>query len=225
MGLVTLCCGCSLIFMERLPNTHRPGDPAHCTATKGFVAWDGVLIAADAISAIGTFVVATNAESEEVFDSTPYLVIGAMAGLSAIIHTISAAQGNSWADDCRQARADHDQANRQRVVVQKPLPAKPAQPTRKVVEGDKPVFCSISAPDVGICSLDEAYCNSEAERTGTPKCEQRNAASCFNATKTLDGSKLTFCAASIKDCEARRQNYAADPDYTVTGCGIYRLKQ
>lgn len=95
---------------------------------------------------------------------------------------------------------------------------------RKTVEGDKTLLCAISAPDVGQCFLDEAACSAEAAKVGVAQCEKRPAGSCFNATRTLEGTKATVCAVSIKDCEARRAQYAADPDYSTTACGIYRAK-
>jgi hypothetical protein len=95
---------------------------------------------------------------------------------------------------------------------------------RKEVFGDAPLFCAVTAPDVGLCFIDEQTCNAEKEKSGASSCEQRKAGACFNATKTLDKTKALICAASIKDCEARRNTYATDPDYTVTPCGIYRMK-
>lgn len=107
--------------------------------------------------------------------------------------------------------------------------AKPASANavneRKTVIGERPLLCAVTAPEVGACFLSEDACKAELEKSGAPSCEEKSAGSCFNATRTLDGTKLTVCAVSIKDCEARRQHYAGDPDYTVTGCGIYRAQK
>ena len=109
------------------------------------------------------------------------------------------------------------------AVTATAAPSKPDDKTeRKTVTGDKPLFCASTAPDVGLCFLDEGSCNTEKERAGVASCESRSAGSCFSATKTLDGTKLTVCAISIKDCEARRQKYTSDPDFSATPCGIYR---
>ena len=105
----------------------------------------------------------------------------------------------------------------------KPAAATPANPDeRKTVTGSKPLFCAPTAVDVGLCFLDEEACRQEVENNHAAGCEPRNAGSCFTTTKTLDHSKLTICAISIKDCEARRQTYTADADYTASACGVYR---
>ena len=95
---------------------------------------------------------------------------------------------------------------------------------RKTVHGDKPLFCAQTAEDVGLCFLDEAACKAEQQRACTAACAAKTAGSCFNTTKTLDGSRHTICALSISDCEKRRAEYEKNVDYTVTPCGIYRVE-
>jgi len=62
-----------------------------------------------------------------------------------------------------------------------------------------------------------------------------NATLCIDVkdTETLPNHLLSIrndacctppCAVSIKDCEDRPAAVAADPDYKVTPCGIYRVK-
>ncbi len=102
-----------------------------------------------------------------------------------------------------------------------------AQPVaaRQETYGQTPLFCAITAPDVGLCFYDEARCAAEKQKLGIASCELKNAGSCFEATKTLDHTIEIICAVSIKDCEMRRTTTAADPDYTVTAaCGIYRQR-
>lgn len=142
-----------------------------------------------------------------------YVMAGGNA-IFALLHLMSAASGSSWADECRTA---HDEGPPPIEVTQRPV-SPPAKDERKEVIGDKPLYCAVTAPDVGRCFLSEAACQGE-----TP-CEMRKAGSCFNATKILDGTKTTTCAVSIKDCETRREEIAANPDYKVTPCGIYRQR-
>jgi hypothetical protein len=97
-----------------------------------------------------------------------------------------------------------------------------AKDGRRTVEGDKPLLCAPSASEVGLCFLDAVACKAEADKVGVAQCEERSAGSCFTATRTLDETKTTTCAVSIKDCEARRETLSKDPDFTVTACGIYR---
>jgi hypothetical protein len=105
--------------------------------------------------------------------------------------------------------------------ARKTTKAKPDPNERKTVSGTKPLLCVVTAEDVGECWLDEAACAASAAGAS---CESRNAGSCFNATKTLDGTKKTVCAVSIKDCETRLAAFASNPDYSVTKCGIYRVQ-
>jgi len=107
--------------------------------------------------------------------------------------------------------------------VKRADPAKADKSGRKTVSGSNPLFCAVTAPEVGICYQDEPACAASLTEGAAP-CDRKVAGSCFTATKVLDESKSTTCAVSIKDCEARRTAVAADPDYKVTPCGIYRAK-
>lgn len=118
-----------------------------------------------------------------------------------------------------------DPASATTITVQAPPAAKPASADeRKVIIGSKPLYCAVTAPDVGACYQAEANCT-ESLAEGAAPCEAKPAGACFNATKVLDGSKSTTCAVSIKDCETRRTELAANPDYKVTACGIYRVEK
>lgn len=102
----------------------------------------------------------------------------------------------------------------------------PSQPReRKVAYGRTPLYCASTTPDVGECWLDQDSCVAAIAALGIPGCERKLSGSCFNATKQLDGTKSTVCAVSIKDCETRRETFAKNPDYKVTGCGIYRAEE
>ena len=104
-------------------------------------------------------------------------------------------------------------------------PKKTNPDERKTVFGDKPLHCLVTAEDVGECWLDAAACSNAGDSASgsASTCEMKTAGSCFNATKTLDGTKKTVCAVSIKDCETRRDAFVTNPDYSVTKCGIYRV--
>jgi hypothetical protein len=140
--------------------------------------------------------------------------------------------GGDWKDCATQpdARSETAKTIAQAIldvqVAARPVEAKPAASNeRKTIEGDQPLHCTVTAPDVGLCFLDAARCDTERTQSNTAACEERKAGSCFNATKTLDGTKATVCAVSIKDCETRRGAMAADADFSdVTPCGIYRMK-
>lgn len=85
---------------------------------------------------------------------------------------------------------------------------------RKIVTGDKPVFCNAD----GACVFDETKCEGS--------CERRESAACFSASRTLDDSRTTTCVVSVKDCEARRATAAKDADLTKiqAQCAVYRVK-
>ncbi|NVB79994.1 MAG: hypothetical protein HOV81_16480 [Kofleriaceae bacterium] len=94
---------------------------------------------------------------------------------------------------------------------------------REIKTGTKRLWCNITAPDVGECFLDDEKACAATVSEGAAPCEVRTAGSCFDVTKAIDGSAKTVCAASIKDCDARRKQLLGDPDYVVTSCGIYRV--
>ena len=99
--------------------------------------------------------------------------------------------------------------------------------------GDQPLFCSLlkSNAAIGACYQTEDECrhfrdfNPDTRDTKT-ECSPRTAAACFNATRVLDGKRLLFCQASVKDCESLRSERLNDPDFTAltTRCGIYRMR-
>jgi len=206
--------GCSLIFMERAPESHISGSPVHCTASKGFIAWDAVLAVANAATLIA--ILSSEIESKGA-------AVAGTGGL-ALGHLLSGFSGNGWANDCAEART----AERQVVVLPASQPRVIAKPERKVVEGDRPLFCAAESADVGLCFLSEGACAADvASRAAgaSQTCERRGAGACFTATRVLDETKSTTCAVSIKDCEARRTEKATDADLRVTPCGVYRVRQ
>jgi hypothetical protein len=222
MRTVALACllssGCSWVLMEKPPESPVRGQPIHCTASRGWAVVD----LAFAVSDVATAVWISELDTALNTDTNKPLVVG--LGFEALLHGLSALSGIDRADRCSTMR---DEYETQPVVV---VPvARPAavvnKDERKVVIGDRPLFCNITAEDVGLCFLQQEACDADMMSTGSGMCEQRNAGSCFNATKTLDGTKATVCAVSISDCEARLKTYAENPDYTVTKCGIYRVGQ
>ncbi len=122
-----LTTGCSAIFMERLPD--RPtGKEPRCTGTKGFVAWDGVLVVAHSISAL----LALKGASDYVdIDGDPnrsavksgfrYLAFG--NAVFALGHIVSGVKGSGWADACNKARDERDVERPPIVVVRPRAPA------------------------------------------------------------------------------------------------------
>jgi hypothetical protein len=209
--------GCSVIFMERVPTDHVRGETVHCTSTKGFAIWDAAMAGVAAVGAAAAFTVDVPEDSQ-----TTVYALGAIDVAAALGYLISASKGAEWSEQCITARDQADARQHEDMPQASQATAKPALDERKTVFGSRPLSCAVTAPDVGECFLDLAKCD-EAAATGTATCEQRDAGSCFNATKTLDGTKVTVCAVSIKDCEARRGAYAANPDYSATRCGIYRF--
>lgn len=223
--IVFLLSGCSWIFMEKPPETTRRGQPIHCTATKGFVAWDGLFVVVDALA-----IIANVASRQPMGTNTDTLnALLAVNVIDGLFHMASAFTGSGWADECREMRAQHEGNGDQltgtgTLVTFTPKP-KPVSDERRTVTGTRPVFCASTAPDIGECFTSEKACTDGlASLPEGTACEQKTAASCFNATKTLDGTRLGVCAVSIKDCEARREKIASDPDYTATACGIYRVE-
>lgn len=105
-------------------------------------------------------------------------------------------------------------------------------PERRVVRGQRPIYCTMSAADrdVGMCSLVEALCESVYESmtnagSSYTACTPAKAAACFNAVRVLSDDRITVCAPSISDCEAQLDAFKRNPDYTVSAdeCGVYRV--
>lgn len=214
---LVICGGCSWIFMERPPDRPQMGMPVHCTATKGWVAWDGLFVAADLLA-----VVANVASRSDVSDGTALNIVVGVNALDAALHLSSAFSGSEWADRCKQLRAEYERPTPMAAAQVRAVRATSDKTDRRTVYGEKPLHCAPTTPDVGECFLDEQACARSLEASGATACEAKQAGSCFNATKLLDGSKATVCAVSIKDCETRRATYTANPDFRVTACGIYR---
>lgn len=222
MRKVALACllssGCSWVLMERPPAQPVRGQPVHCTASNGWAVVDFVF----AVSDVATALWIRSLDNAVGSNNNNGLVVG--LGIEALIHGVSGLSGINLADKCRTLRDEYEPSS---VPVVLPV-AQPAvvatKDTRKVVTGKQTLFCAVTAPDVGACFLQQDACAAEVASSGAGVCEEHLAGSCFNATKVLDGTKITSCAVSISDCEARLKTYAENPDYTVTKCGIYRVK-
>jgi hypothetical protein len=209
--------GCSAIFMERAPETRSRQQPVACTGSKGFAIWDGALVLAHGASAVVAFNLASDAPNKGTLQAIGAIDIAFLVG-----HLVSGAMGSQWADDCRKARTDED------VITEAPIVRSYAQAVsneRKTVYGAVPLFCAVTSADAGECWQNRALCDAALEASGAAACEERQAGSCFTATKVLDESKATTCAVSISDCETRRKIVAENPDFRVTACGVYRQEK
>lgn len=111
--------GCSLVFMETLPANHTPKQEPRCTASRGWVAWDLVITAANIASGVVAIVTANSAlndlneddpRDEDDIDSikrqrTAAVVLS--SGL-ALTYGASAFYGTRQAGKCEDARAARD---------------------------------------------------------------------------------------------------------------------
>ena len=112
-------------------------------------------------------------------------------------------------------------------------PVATAEPIRKTIYGNQPLFCIGMVEDttVGSCWVNAEMCGAEYERrtAGGVKyesCEAKTAGACFSSTVVLDGTRRTVCSPSIRDCEHQLGQAKTDPDLTAlnTACAIYRVK-
>lgn len=99
---ITVQSGCSMLFMERLPERHNPKVQPYCTATKGFVAWDGALAAAHIISLAVNFYAASEAEWDDTVNANKLGAVISVFG--SFGHIASASIGSKDANRCVQAR-------------------------------------------------------------------------------------------------------------------------
>lgn len=233
---VSLICtsGCAWIFQEHLPSDYEVGrHEPRCTTTIGWQVLDGVFGALNAVAVVGELENNTRTDQD---DAVLLFGIGWVA-----IHTASLISGGRWAHECERAQREWDGSEAEPHAHSRPEPeerepAPPrkvepeAEPERKVVWGKKPVFCTAQTDDAdrGPCFVDEAACKEARARTpdALASCEPRTAAACFNANRVLDGERVSVCAVSVKDCEARRAEKAEDPDFAsvASRCGVYRVR-
>ena len=219
--------GCSPFFMEKAPIARTRGKPVYCSGNKGFVAADALYGAAHSINAIAMFALAGQTASDSTSampkDNGIFIGFGVVSVALAITHFVSAGKGNSWANDCRDARAEYDD-----TIVVKPEPVAPVVPPKAIVKapivappvvtrGTKPLYC---APG-GECWRDEAACTGTLAAAPGATCETRRDGACFTATGA--GDKREVCSVSLEDCETRRQALTTAPDYKVGKCALYEV--
>lgn len=231
-----LCGGCAWVFQEHLPSDYEQGrrEP-RCSTGGGWQVLDGIFAIGNGLTAVAELA------TEHRTDEDNALLVGSIAW--TVIHVASLSTGRGWANDCEKAQRDYDTApsetasQRRRdidrppassvpVVSDEPDPVPPT--TRKVVHGAKPVYCAIELANAerGMCFLESSACADARAKTPEKylECAQRSGSACFNATTVIDGTRLTVCSVSVKDCEAQRLQKENDPDYSNVGsqCGVYR---
>ena len=114
-----------------------------------------------------------------------------------------------------------------------PRPVKTADQPRAVVEGDFPLFCTMTKDtkfSTGACFLAAEPCESfRAMRHDSSPCESTTAGACYNETLTITGKREVTCYPSIEICEEMLANDRArrSPDFSnlPTQCGIYRQRK
>ncbi len=97
---LTLASGCSLIYMDRIPDDQPASATPRCTTTRGYAATDlfwGVYYGAAVAAAVDSD---TSGEADT--------AAGVFAAAVAVLHLYSAWQGFDRVDRCRKARAAHD---------------------------------------------------------------------------------------------------------------------
>jgi hypothetical protein len=103
---------------------------------------------------------------------------------------------------------------------------------RRVVEGGKPLYCSILSGDtaIGGCYFESDDCDALFIETkpevGALPCAATTGGACFMYTVLVSGTRRYACAPSIRNCDERMRQYAGNPDYKVLGsqCDVYRAK-
>lgn len=239
LGLVCTS-GCAWVFQEHLPtnyevSTHEP----RCSTAVVWQVLDGVFGTLSGLTALGELTIDNRTDLENATLT--------FAAAWVVVHTASLVTGNRWASECEQAQGEFDanehsegsgpQARRRRIDRAEPERDEPileqpneAQPERRVLHGEKPLFCTVKASDTerGSCFFDQATCDEASKRGGEAlsRCASRNAAACFNSSRVLDDQRVTVCSVSVKDCEAQRTERANDPDFTKVSadCGVYRFE-
>lgn len=231
--------GCAWLFQEHLPSDYEVGqrDPV-CTTTIGWQALDAVFGALNGVAAIDEI---TNSYRTDA-DNAAMIFAAAWT----VVHTASMISGGRWANQCERARKeldDNDRAQEDRAEARRertrereqphpdddaPAPAAAPSEERRIVRGEKPIYCTttVADPERGSCFLEQTACAQAATAAGYTSCAARTAASCFNANRVLDGTRVTVCAPSVKDCETQRAAKAADPDFgnLSAQCGVYRVE-
>jgi hypothetical protein len=105
--LALSCSACSVLFMETLPDQRHRRQVPHCTASSGFIVWDGALVAVHAVSAVVGIVAATEADG---FGELPAVQRGLLGAnlFAAVMHGFSASYGAKQVRRCKAARDEYD---------------------------------------------------------------------------------------------------------------------
>ena len=98
--------GCSMLFMERLPERHNPKVQPYCTATKGFVTWDGALAAAHIVSLVANTYVASDNDWDDTVNANKLTAVVSVFGVFG--HIASASIGSKESDRCERARQAYE---------------------------------------------------------------------------------------------------------------------
>lgn len=112
---LTLLTGCSLVFMETVPDKWAPPKQLHCTATGGWVAWDILIGVSYGVTSAMFFARASDEENPAKVRNNSYLGSALAAG-GAAVYFASAVAGQGRVNDCKAARRRADAA----VPVKRP---------------------------------------------------------------------------------------------------------
>jgi hypothetical protein len=219
--------GCSWLFLPHLPADYEVGKrKPQCVTSRALPVVDTVLAVADfaLAAAVAKGGSGTGQDSLLIADGI----------LEGLLYTGSAVIGYHWASECQDANEAWAQYRKENPTPPvQPIAATPP-PTmleRATVGGARQSHCTtqLDNPDVGACFFDEDACVAERDKLGDSMgpCAPRDAVSCFDAIGVLDRKRVSVCAPSIKDCEARREKLFADPDFTSVSeqCTIYRVEK
>jgi hypothetical protein len=223
MGLA-LSSGCSWIFMEKPPRRPTTTEP-RCTATKGWAAWDGLILGADLLTV--AWVASLDDESTDRGDGsrvsyTPLLLVALAEG---VLHAASLGSGVTWANRCRGARQEYDAFLAGRSPQPRDTEPPPIAPPSVRTDGAR-FYCTSSPADssVGACNRSREGCAASQQKLvdsghDVGPCVAASAAVCFRATRISDQTTVIGCAPTIGSCRRARELASVNPDFsTVEGC-------
>ena len=122
VALLAATPGCSWVFTESVPGAHSPQLMPTCTAHRGTVAIDSTYAATLGIVAL--------AVSD--LDDADGEALATLFGVPAVLFAISAFVGLARTDECREARATHEQwLLHNRAGASPTMPERPV-PTRRL---------------------------------------------------------------------------------------------
>lgn len=201
-ALAVCTSGCSVLFMERLPESYdvRRSEP-HCSTSMGFVIWDGAIAVLD----VATVPLLLQSDSE--LSSTNETLLLATVMGDAVLHVISAAIGASWANECAEARQQRAAYSRAAPRVARPR-AKPLR-RRRAAGLPRGFYCASQS-----CAKEKASCEQFRIATGDPtECTLVESAFCFAV------HDLGVCAPTPEACQRQRSvaGSAAESDCIPQG--------